>query len=145
MKLLQLLKAEMYRDGGSLEAIFLDATGVERSLFLEVSRMPDQNGYHHKDLYASRYRHKGAMPDPIPKGSEEEHEWIDSLAAWIAVNISRDKLTNFRSADFRSPVRPKCHEGWTIDDWKLYWLVLLFDHIPKREGGRTSRMQRTPQ
>jgi hypothetical protein len=131
MNLSKLLGADMYRDGGSLEASFLDTSSTERSLFLKVSRMPDDEGYHHRDLYPSRYRRDGVMPDPILKGSEEEREWMDALAAWIGTNISREKLAGFRSAEFRSS-RPAASD-WTMDDWKLYRLVLLFDHIPRRE------------
>ncbi len=131
MKLLKLLAAEMYRDGGSLEATFLDTLGTESSLFLQVSRMPDDEGYHHRDLYPSRYRREGAMPKPILKGSEQEREWMDALASWIGSNISEKKLASLRSADFQSSRTPV--SDWTREDWRLYWLVLLFDHIPRRE------------
>lgn len=131
MKLSKLLAAEMYRDGGSLEATFLDISGTERSLFLQVSRMLDEEGYHHGDLYSSRYRRRaGPMLEPISKGSDQEREWMDALAAWIETNIPEEKLADFRSEDFRSDRTVK---AWTMDDWKLYWLVLLFDHIPRRE------------
>lgn len=133
MKLARLLEAEIYRDGGSLEATFQDDAGNERSLFLQVSRMPDEKGYHHKALYPSRYRLADEMPAPILKGSDQEKQWMDALAAWIASNISAEKLATFRSADFQANDRTTA-SNWAREDWKLYWLVLLYDHIPKREG-----------
>ena len=122
----------MYRDGGSLEATFLDENCGERSLFLRVSRMPDEDGYHHDELYLSRLLNKDEiMPDPILRGSQQERLWLDAIADWIAANISSEKIVSFRSADFRSLTKFK-ELSWTMDDWKLYWLMLLFDHIPKR-------------
>lgn len=129
MKFVHLRTASMYRDGGSLEATFTDSSGTERSLFLQASRMPDDEGYHHRDLYPCRYRHSSAMPEPILKGSDQEREWLNALAAWIRASISDEKLADLRTVDWSSPTAAS---DWTMDDWKLHYVVLLYDHIPKR-------------
>jgi hypothetical protein len=59
---------------------------------------------------------------------------MDALAAWIATNVSDEKLAALRSMDWSSRTAAS---DWTMDDWKLYRLVLLFDHIPRRECGGT--------
>ena len=51
MKLVELLSADIYRDGGSYSADFLTDENLNYSIFLKCSKMPDEIGLHHKWLF----------------------------------------------------------------------------------------------
>lgn len=140
MQLVRLIEAMMYRDGGTLEATFLDSDGLERSLSLRIGRN-DDGVMHHDGLYPCR-------PDfddeydfvfteaPIPKQSLAEREWLDAISAWIDENPPSPELQAYRSAEVRDPDGDHydLYEKQTDHDHRLYFLLILFDHIPGRDS-----------
>ena len=137
MELVQLCEAGSFRDGGTLFATFLDPAGIERSLILVVAA--DATGIHYKELYPCGPEfddeHDLVFPtEPIHKGSIEESEWLDAIAAWIHANISNEKLVTFRAAAVGEDNEwEQFFLNMTRDDWYRLYLIMLFDRIPKRE------------
>lgn len=141
MKLVRLIEAEMYRDGGSLEATFLESDGLERSLFLLVGPPYDDEMMHHKKLYPCRpaFDDEGefvSAVDPIPKGSSADREWLDAISAWIEENPPSRELQAFLAAEEADPDGDhfSLFEAMTSDDRNQRYLFILFDHIPKRDS-----------
>ncbi len=85
-RLLFLANADIYRDGGSLEACWETNYGNRWELFLQVLRSPGEPlRYEHLLL---RYPHSKAEQKIILKGSAEEQEVMDWLEAWLDSMVS---------------------------------------------------------
>jgi hypothetical protein len=84
MRLVELIEADIYRDGGSYGARFLADDGAEYGLWLERSGMPDAAGLHHRWLFEFR---GPKLPDacvPVVSGSDEEAAILSRLDDFLA-------------------------------------------------------------
>jgi len=96
MKLVNLLSADMYRDGGSYSAEFETDDGLGYSVFLQRSKMPDEEGLHHRWLYKYRGFVKPANCKPVLTGSSEEQELLKRLKNFVAANSQENETYNFK-------------------------------------------------
>jgi hypothetical protein len=85
MKLVKLLGADMYRDGGSYSAEFETEEGSIYGVFLQRSAMPDEKGLHHKWLYEYHGYHKPEGCPPVITGSVQERDLIERLQDFLSV------------------------------------------------------------
>lgn len=90
MKLVELLWADIFRDGGSYGAEFLTDEDLSYSLFLQRSRMPDEKGLHHRWLYEYRGSEKPENCIPVITGSIEEQQIISRLESFLKANPNPD-------------------------------------------------------
>jgi hypothetical protein len=83
MKLTTLLFVDIYRDGGSYEASFETDEGFTYTVWLERSRMPDDEGLHHRWLfhYFGNERPKDCLP--VVTGSNEERTLLGHLRCFL--------------------------------------------------------------
>lgn len=98
MKIVKLLWADIYRDGGSYEAEFSTDENLSYSVFLERSRMPDEKGLHHRWLYEYRGSERPENCLPVITGSIEEQQLIDRLESFLKVNPISDDENQHNSA-----------------------------------------------
>jgi hypothetical protein len=87
MKLVKLLGADIYRDGGSYSAEFETDEGTVYSVFLQRSAMPDENGLHHKWLYEYQGYDKPKNCSPIITGSVEERNLLERLQDFLSAQF----------------------------------------------------------
>jgi hypothetical protein len=84
VKLAKLIFADIYRDGGSYEASFETDEGLIYNVWLQCSRMPDDEGLHHRWLfhYFGDERPKDCLP--VVTGSDEERALMGRLRSVLA-------------------------------------------------------------
>lgn len=88
MKIVELLWADIYRDGGSYEARFSTQDGLGYGLWLQRSTMPDAKGTHHRWLFEYRGDKRPTGCVPVITGSDEEHELVRRLNAYLEATNS---------------------------------------------------------
>ena len=88
MKLIELLWADIFRDGGSYGAEFSTDENLNYSVFLERSRMNDKAGLHHRWLfeYRAEFSERPENGLPVITGSLEEQQLINRLESFLDVN-----------------------------------------------------------
>jgi len=79
MKLVKLLWADIFRDGGSYGAEFSTDEDLSYSLFLKCSPMFDDDSLHHRWLYEFRGSEQPKNSSPVLSGSIEEREIVNRL------------------------------------------------------------------
>ena len=89
MKLVELIEADIYRDGGSYGASFIADDDREYGLWLERSRMPDGAGLHHRWLFEYRGSERPNDCVPVVTGSDEERALFDRLDEFLRAPIVR--------------------------------------------------------
>jgi hypothetical protein len=125
MKLIDVVDVDIYRDGGSYEATFTTDDGVGYGLFLEQSRMPDNEGLHHRWLFEYRglVRPKGRPAErgapitwrdfrsrrfsgcvAVVSGSAEEEALMRRLDEFLNLNASVSDLTSSKMGRLRELV-----------------------------------------
>lgn len=79
MKITRLVFADIYRDGGSYRASFETDDGSTNTVLLKRSRMPDDEGLHHRWLfqYVGNERPEDCLP--VVTGSQEERALLALL------------------------------------------------------------------
>ena len=84
MKLTRLISAESYRDGGSYGASFETDDGLAYNVWLQQSKMPDDEGLHHRWLFQNfgKMRPEGCLP--VVTGSEDERVLLEHLHDFLA-------------------------------------------------------------
>jgi hypothetical protein len=84
MRLTRLIFADIYRDGGSYGASFETDNGLTYNVELQCSRMPDDEGLHHRWLfqYFGKERPEGCLP--VVTGSEDERALLERLRDFLA-------------------------------------------------------------
>jgi len=117
MRLLTLIEADIYRDGGSYGALFVGEDCLEYGLWLERSRMPDVEGLHHRWLFEYRGSKLPAERVPIVTGSIEEQRLIRRIQAFLA-------------QDFPVLAPASWHQGYDI---RLERLKEMLHYIIRRE------------
>lgn len=116
MKLVKLLWADIFRDGGSYGAEFSTDEHLSYSVFLERSRMPDEEGLHHRWLYEYRGSERPENCLPIITGSVEEQQLINRLDCF-----------------FKANPKPNDEDQYDSDNYRLGQLEKLLHYIPLRE------------
>jgi hypothetical protein len=88
MKLVKLLWADIFRDGGSYGAEFSTDEDLSYSLFLQRSRMPDEEGLHHRWLFEYRgsFSERPENCLPVLAASVQEQQIIERLKIFLKVN-----------------------------------------------------------
>ena len=118
MKLIKLLWADIFRDGGSYGAEFSTDEDSNYNLFLQCSRMPDENGLHHRWLF--EYRGSSyEVPEnclPVLSGSNEEQQIIERLKSFLKT------ISKFEDEDI-----------YNSDNYRRRQLEKLLHYIPLRE------------
>lgn len=89
MRLVELLEADICRDGGSYEARFLADDGEEYGLWLECSRAPAAAGLHHRWLFEYRGSLRPVSCVPVVAGSEQERALLLRLDAFLEAPVVR--------------------------------------------------------
>jgi hypothetical protein len=114
--LLQLLEADIHRDGGSYGALFSTDEGPEYGLWLQRSGMPDEKGLHHRWLFEYRGVDRPANAIPVVTGSDEEQE------------------INARIQEFLARPSPELAPApWLDIDTRIQRLAELLSHTIRRE------------
>ena len=119
MKLVKLLWADIFRDGGSYGAEFSTDEDANYSIFLERSRMPNGKGLHHRWLF----KHRGSFPEhpengiSVVTGSIEEQEITNCLKCFLEASPKLTKENQDNS-----------------DNYHLERLEELLYYIPLRES-----------
>jgi hypothetical protein len=80
--------ADVIRDGGSYVAIFETDAGKEFGLWLQRSRMPDENGRHHRRLFAYHGTEKPLDSIPMLTGSDDEALLLESLGTFLCAPVA---------------------------------------------------------
>lgn len=116
MKLIKLIWADIFRDGGSYGAEFSTDENLTYNIFLKCSAEPDEKGLHHRWLF--EYRGSEIPKDclPIITGSIEEQQIIARLKYFLKTNPKPDE-ENLHDAD----------------NYRMKMLEKLFYYIPLRE------------
>jgi hypothetical protein len=84
IKLAKLIFADVFRDGGSYQASFETHDGLTYNIWLQRSKMPDDEGRHYRWLfeYFGTQRPEGCLP--IVTGSREEKILLGRLRDFLA-------------------------------------------------------------
>lgn len=105
MKLVKLLWADIFRDGGSYGAEFSTDEETNYSIFLECSPMPANEGLHHRWLFAYRdsFSERPENGFPVTTGSIEEQELVNRLKRFLeAIGKFKDEDENqYNSESYR--------------------------------------------
>lgn len=116
MKLVELVWADIFRDGGSYEAEFSTDEELIYRIFLKRSAMPDEEGLHHRWLFEYR---GSKLPDdclPVITGSLEEQRLIARLDRFLKEN------TELNNENVNEP-----------QNYRLKFLREMLHYIPLRE------------
>lgn len=95
MKLVEIIGAHIYRDGGSYEVNFSTDENRVYSVFLKSSQIPISDGLRHRWLY----EYEGVeLPEhiiPVVNGSNQEQQIIARLTSFLDLNEeSKDQESN---------------------------------------------------
>jgi hypothetical protein len=84
MRFIELITADIHRDGGSYEAIFKTDEGGEHGVWLQRSAMPHAGGLHHRWLfeYPGREQPEGCLP--IVTGSDQERDLVRRISELLS-------------------------------------------------------------
>lgn len=113
----ELVTADIYRDGGSLKAIFRLDDGTFESLWLSVLPWDSPADISYGDLRIRPDADGAVGGQLVSKGSKEEGEILDGLASFLQ--------------------RPKINQSLSHaaeDELMLDYVRRMLDEIPKRTG-----------
>ena len=86
MKLIELNFADLYRDGGSYRASFQTDNDLTYNVWLQRSKVPDEEGLHHRWLYEYVGSHRPRNCLPVITGSVEERAILHRLKVFLAAS-----------------------------------------------------------
>lgn len=84
VKLLQLIEADIYRDGGSYGARFETDENIDYCLWLQCLQMSNDEGLQHRDLFEYRGTERPDNCSPVTLGSEADQQIILRIQEFLA-------------------------------------------------------------
>ncbi len=125
MKLTALIDAEIYRDGGSYEARFQTDDGEPYTVWLQAFAARTQSRPRHQWLFEYRADQRPADAVPVVSGSQQEHELLARLDAFLL-----------------APTETPVATAWPPEGHRLARLREMREFIPQREPCLPSDLRR---
>jgi hypothetical protein len=117
--------ADIYRDGGSYGASFETDDGLIYSIWLQRSKMPDEDGLHHRWLFEFLGDNRPEDCLPMVTGSDEEKALLGRLKDFLASSTlerasseqaNLDRLTELvHHIERREPCLPSDLVAWRLE------------------------------